>query len=588
MRIPTRLRHRLVGATIVLGGAASTDVADSSEAPTSTLPKFVRPAHCRASQPSSTPSSSSTKEHQDRSAGYAEWLASRGVEGVENITLSDDDGDASLSDRGQHLYPSRWKRLGRNPNPAVVMTFPLDGGRVVSESTVAADPTYAACAEKGFDILILYLMIERMKDEHGQADPWMHRVARRQLSAPVTWGFNEIDWLRGTSLYRAVMHQRDALKQQWEQGGVRQACTELARSAGLRSPTFEDYTWATAAFTLFAVPLKGDGDGQNPHGGRHDLHSFRSLRSLHSLQIVPGLEVFRPASGSATATSCHLDVDEAKQQLCVVCPKPATGSPLVLSHSSAPEGDDDGDDDDEEEEQSVEQLLFTYGVLDADPSCEVLMIECPIPPVEQWDASIKRRFALLLEDDLRPQLFLSRRRVGSIAKTAGKKAGNTSARQRRFEDMFPPGVRETISIFVMDDDQVRDRIQGGGAGDRAGTRADDTHVDPVAASGMRMAVLTTVVRLLEVKQYELESDEKGTGSLEADQRLSESIDAEQRGTTAMPHSGPTTRQRAALRHRMSQKLLVREYLRVYGEALQDEMAYLRALVGDGVATSNEL
>ena len=39
---------------------------------------------------------------------------------------------------------------------------------------------------------------------------------------------------------------------------------------------------------------------------------------------------------------------------------------------------------------------------------------------------------------------------------------------------------------------------------------------------------------------------------------------------------------------MSQKLLVREYLRVYGEALQDEMAYLRALVGDGVATSNEL
>jgi len=573
MRIPTRLRHRLVGATIVLGGATS--FASDSEAPTIST---FRPAHCRASQPSSTPSSSSTKEHQDRSAGYAEWLASRGVQGVENITLSDDDGDASLSDRGQHLYPSRWKRLGRNPNPAVVMTFPLDGGRVVSESTVAADPTYAACAEKGYDILILYLMIERMKDEHGQADAWMHRVARRQLSAPVTWGFNEIDWLRGTSLYRAVMHQRDALKQQWEQGGVRQACTDLARSAGLRSPTFEDYTWATAAFTLFAVPLEGDGDGdgQNPHGGRHDLHS------LHSLQIVPGLEVFRPASGSATATSCHLDVDEAKQQLCVVCPKPAPGSTLVLSHRSSPGDDDDGDDDGEE--QSVEQLLFTYGVLDADPSCEVLMIECPIPPVEQWDASIKRRFALLLEDDLRPQLFLSRRRVGGIAKTAGEKAGNTSARQRRFEDMFPPGVRETISIFVMDDDQVRDRIQGGGAGDRAGARADGTHVDPVdpvAASGMRMAVLTTVVRLLELKQYELESDEKGTGSLEADQRLSESIDAEQRGTTAMPHSGPTTRQRAALRHRMSQKLLVREYLRVYGEALQDEMAYLRALVGDG-------
>lgn len=548
-----------VGAAAVaaLGWGQFDDIREQGQhsgAAPSSLPAFpcVPPlraltfAHCDTECASNAPSAART---EDSSAGYAEWLAARGVCGLNNVALSKECG-ASLSATGSGLFSSRWRRFGRTPNPATVMMFPLDGGRVLSGTTIAKHPSYAAYADRGYNLVVLYLMIERMKDAHGQADAWMRQIADRQFSAPVMWSFNEIDWLRGTSLYRAVMHQRESLKYQWEQGGVRQACSEVARAADLRSPTFEDYTWATAAFTLFAIPLvdscaKHNEEADDPHG-----------HGTHSLQIVPGLEIFQSCSANAGAARCHLDVDADARQLCVVCPKVAPGTQLSVAYG------DDYDDD-----ASVEQMLFQFGVLDADPSLEVLMIECPIPPVDEWDASIKRRFALLLEDDLRPQLFLSRRQLTGIEKTAAKKVGSAAARQQRFERMFSSGVRETITIFVMDEDQLQARIDGI-------VKAD---AEPLAASGMRMAVLTTVVRLLEVKQYELESDEKGTGTLESDQRLLESINAEQRGTTAMPHSGPTMRQRAALRHRMDQKLLVREYLRVYGEALQEELTYLREL-----------
>ena len=517
------------------------------------IPRVGLPiAFCDAQNASSRPSTSA--KDVDSSAGYAEWLAARGVEGLDHITISAD-GTASLNSVGKQLYPSRWKRFGRSPPPAVVVAFPLDGTQVLSEATICAEPSYAKYADKGYNMIVMYLLIERMKAEHGLADPWMDHIAGRRFSSPITWSFDEVDWLRGTSLYRAVMHQRESLKQEWEHGGMRQASSEIAKAAGLRSPTFEDLTWATAAFTLFAVPLSDARDNQdNPHG-------------MHSLQIVPGLEMFSPSTGTAPAgkTVCHLDIDASKHQLCVVCPpaQVATSLSLSLSH-----GEDDA---------SVEQMMFQFGSLDVDPSNEVLMIECPIPPVEEWDASIKRRFALLLEEDLRPQLFLSRRALAEIKKTAGQKARNSAERQQRFERMFPEGVRETIAIFVMDEDDLKARTNDRKGTEEGAVATHDAEEAQLAAAGMRMAVLTTVVRLLEVKQYELESEEHGTGSLAMDQRLLENINEEQRGTTAMPHSGPTVRQLAALRHRMEQKRLVRDYMEIYSEALQNEMAHMKTL-----------
>ena len=509
-------------------------------------------AHCEASRTGT--GTASAAEDVNTSSGYAEWLAARGVIGLENIRLSKD-GIISLSDAGHQLFSSRWKRFGRRPDPAVVVAFPLTDDKVLSEATICADPSYAKYADKGYNMIIMYLIVERMKAEHGGADPWIRHIAAWHLSLPILWSFNEVDWLRGTSLYRAVMHQRDSLQQEWQHTGVRQASSELARAAGLRSPTFEDFTWATAAFTLFAVPIPAPvaqeiDENENPHG-------------THSLQIVPGLDMFTPGTGTATQApaeaTCHLDIDASRRQLCVVCPATNASVALTLSHGG--------------EDASVEQMLFQFGALDVDPMNEVLMIECPVPPVQEWGTSIKRRFALLLEGDLRPQLFLSRRQLAEIRKTVGKRGLlDAPARRQRFERMFPPGVRETIEIFVMDEDQLQARIAG--AEDRGTADSQETSL---AEAGMRMAVLTTVVRLLEVKQYQLESSEHGTGTLEADERLLHGIDEEQRGTTAMPHSGPTARQLAALRHRMEQKRLVRDYLEIYSAALHDEMAHMKEL-----------
>ena len=36
----------------------------------------------------------------------------------------------------------------------------------------------------------------------------------------------------------------------------------------------------------------------------------------------------------------------------------------------------------------------------------MLMVKCPLPPVEQWDEVIRARLLFLLDQGLSPQLFL--------------------------------------------------------------------------------------------------------------------------------------------------------------------------------------
>ena len=46
---------------------------------------------------------------------------------------------------------------------------------------------------------------------------------------------------------------------------------------------------------------------------------------------------------------------------------------------------------------------------------EVLMVKCPLPPVEQWDDVIRARMLFLLDRGLLPQLFLAARRLPDVA-----------------------------------------------------------------------------------------------------------------------------------------------------------------------------
>ncbi len=88
-----------------------------------------------------------------------------------------------------------------------------------------------------------------------------------------------------------------------------------------------------------------------------------------------------------------------------------------------------------------------------------------------------------------------------------------------------------------------------------------------------MAVLTTFVKLVEYKVLELEGRDDGTGPLENDQQLLEELE-----DAAAAGAGPAVSHRMldALRYRVAQKQIAREYLRLGREALQQVMVVLAA------------
>ena len=58
--------------------------------------------------------------------------------------------------------------------------------------------------EQGYPIII-HLMIEKMKGENSYLKSWISMLPRK-TGCPLTWTMDEIDWLRGTSLYHATMY----------------------------------------------------------------------------------------------------------------------------------------------------------------------------------------------------------------------------------------------------------------------------------------------------------------------------------------------------------------------------------------------
>jgi hypothetical protein len=328
---------------------------------------------------------------------------------------------------------------------------------------------------------------------------------------------------------------------------MKHVCQEIASMEELHSsPTYEDFVWATSAFKMYAIMLP-DQSGKNL-----------------SSQILPGTEMFEPSSKGHCTWELRGQEDAS---LCAVCSrkkKIVQGEPITISPWKG---------------LSSEQMIFQYGREDVDPQDEVLMVNCPLPPPHEWTSILKKKIALLMHRNLRPQLFLSRSHLNSLHKslaTRGKYTGRKNQkRQQVFESMFPSDVLQTLEIFVIDSEELDTRIK---EIDGEPNRAESSEMaSEMASSGLRMAVLTTIVRLLELKIEELEGVETGTGSLENDYKILSAIETEQMNTTAMPHSGPTRHQLVALKHRMEQKKLTREYLKKFNSLLQDEMEYLHKI-----------
>lgn len=163
-------------------------------------------------------------------------------------------------------------------------------------------------------------------------------------------------------------------------------------------------------------------------------------------------------------------------------------------------------------DKSNEELLFLYGFALEDNPAEVLTMMCPLPPPAEWDNQLHARLALLAHRGLRPQLHLPAADLARLAKAGGKgSAGGVLASD------LPEDVLGTLEVFVMSPAQVAAALedaeapassQGSGACSASGSGA--AALSSLEVAGQRMALLTTLVRLLEVKTLEMEGREEGT------------------------------------------------------------------------------
>jgi hypothetical protein len=131
---------------------------------------------------------------------------------------------------------------------------------------------------------------------------------------------------------------------------------------------------------------------------------------------------------------------------------------------------------------------------------------------------------------LMPQLFLSASHLANHQQAAAAAKAGSSSSMRRRSSIIPAAAREVLEVFVMQkrelfaDLRAAEQHQDPAAGSQKGagstlsssSRSDSQSIvndeiqARIEALGMSMAVLTTFVRLLELKLLQMEGEE-GTG-----------------------------------------------------------------------------
>jgi len=337
-------------------------------------------------------------------------------------------------------------------------------------------------------------------------------------------------------------------------------------------PTYSDFLWAYSIFWSRAFPIPISNtivlEGIVP-GLDFANHSDTSpcIWTMSRFSADGG----RGGRGSSTTKSSSA----APPFIQLVCPrgsKMTPGSEITINYGN----------------KSNEELLYLYGFAQEDNKHDMLMVACPLPPPSDWDETLHARVQLLHARGLTPQVFLPAAHLYEASvprKSRGRKKGRRPSdvlfkKERKWEVEgavaeldLPRGVMETLEVFVMEKKDVLAELNNqegeevhtrGAAADRAPGNSRGVHsLSEIESSGLRLALLTTLVRLLELKIKELEGT---TGPLEADEKLFEEAKLKL-----------NAQQRAALIYRSGQKRLARQYL-VYGNALlQQEMRHLRDL-----------
>lgn len=502
------------------------------------------PAHCLTS-----PSDTEESVSEPLTADLQRWLASIGAE-TDAISIRDskDHPSAGLGvfasdDICKPLHVSWWKlpwyRIYKPNDGIVLASFPLQAA--ITSQTILSDPVLGQTYQELLDIgvadertlTLLFLTVERQLGSDSVWYPWI-RLLPKKPETPLFYSDTEMAELRGTSLEEAVGLQKWHLVQQWKR--LEPACKDLLRTAGAanQQATLEDFMWANAIFwsrsQSFPQPNEQAGE----------------VVTIAQEGLVPGLDFCNHRHSSTAKWTIFgtpgLQASVIPTQMALVCPRqqaPRPGEEITISYG----------------DKSNEQLLMSYGFTQTSNINDVLMVKCPIAPPEDRDEVLNARLELLQSRGLKPQLFLPATLIDVRPTRTGK--------DRHLR--LPQDVEETLKILVMMPKQLAAEL----ASEESVVPAQNT-LDEVEESGERMAVLTTLVGLLQLKHTQMEDNEDGTGSLESDIQLMDADNDNEGDSTS-------DAKRACLRYRSSQKRIAREYWIRAREELDSELNRMRKL-----------
>lgn len=489
-------------------------------------------------------------------------------------------------------------------------TFPLTCA--ITASNILQEPSlgkgYSWMLDKGLvdqrTVIMAYLVIERLKGEASRIAPWIDMLPKT-FGTPLMFSEEQLEELRGTPLYRAQAVVRSRLQELWTR--MQPALSSLleGQPGVSRQATFEDLMWAYSVFwsrgQSLPVPTRsGAASRLLAEDPKADAHALLEVQE----GIVPGLDF---CNHHATAPKCWWEV------VVPATPPPSTGRQAGPGAGRQPEEDPGSSSSSSgsgspglpqvqlrlhagarvqpgEEllisygEKSNEELLMLYGFAVPGNPHDHIMLHCPLPPVAEWDRAMHMRMELIsaLRYDL--QFFLP------SVPLAGK-SGPTPAR-------LPPGVLDTLEVFVMSVKEVAEALKSAKAGER-GQAADGATGNRLAQApvnvqrlkqlrgsmaldelkvadqrlGLRMGALATLVKMLEVRVEEQEGDE-GTGTLERDMQL---LQKAGRGSS----DSSEAQRHACIVYRCEQKRITREYLRMARSELQDILAVMQD-IGDSI------
>ncbi|GBF87660.1 hypothetical protein Rsub_00371 [Raphidocelis subcapitata] len=513
--------------------------------------------------------------------------------------------------RAAMRHPWLGRRLGAlltGQRAVPVADVPL--GLALTADAAVRDPDLGASYRELLDLglidgrtaVIAMLTVERAREAGSRYAPWL-RLLPESFSTPLWFDSEQMRELRGTTLEAAAAAQERVLRAQWQR--LRPALVDMLRRVGSAGePTFEDFLWAHSVFwsrgQSLPVPVRGAPAGGGSGGGADGLEQLEGEEE--------------PAAGSSSSSSSSNGANAKRQQAAGGTLRVEVWEGVVpgldfANHSVQPncwwevaEGSEPAADGDARRvllvtnratlpkrpggeltisygDKSNEELLMLYGFASADNPHEQLMIPCPLPPPDEWTDDTRARLELLRARGAAPQIFLPAARLPTLDSGArGWRRGGGGGVADDAGSALPSEARAVLEAFIMPPEQVAARLDAlGRGGDEAAAAAAvsgaaaageaEGVTQRVERLGNEMALITTLVRLLELRVLALEGDEEGTGPLEAD---------EARLAADGPLLAPWLR--ACLLYRMGQKALARAYLAAARHELQDTMRALRAAV----------